>query len=199
LLYLAHQRTEHPDEELQFTFFYFLETLDDVVTGDGSLEDCLTTVTYYPVTYEGYIARRDTFTELQEDAANDCNKTFSKVAYEEYQDFLDVHEFPKTRDKDELMESTFARLLTEQMKESVGDYKYVKKGCKQALRHLLRIRNQNYFTGDVDAFEQFVRDRLSELNDRRAGDERFPVQGLGGAPNYRYVDNRDCILEGGSR
>jgi hypothetical protein len=199
LLYLAHQRTEHPDEELQFTFFYFLETLDDVVTGDGSLEDCLTTVTYYPVTYEGYIARRDTFTELQEDAANDCNKTFSKVAYEEYQDFLDVHEFPKTRDKDELMESTFARLLTEQMKESVGDYKYVKKGCKQALRHLLRIRDQNYFTGDVDAFEQFVRDRLSELNDRRAGDERFPVQGLGGAPNYRYVDNRDCILEGGSR
>jgi len=95
LLYLAHQRTEHPDEELQFTFFYFLETLDDVVTGDGSLEDCLTTVTYYPVTYEGYIARRDTFTELQEDAANDCNKTFSKVAYEEYQDFLDVHEFPE--------------------------------------------------------------------------------------------------------
>lgn len=199
LLYLAHQRTEHPDEELQFTFFHFLETLDDVVTGDGSLEDCLTTVTYYPVTYKGYIARQDTFTELQEDAANDCNKTFSQVEYEEYLAFLDVHEFPETRDKGELMESAFARLLTEQMKESVGDYKYVKKGCKQALRHLLRIRNQNYFTGDVDAFEQFVRGRLSELNDRRAGDERFPVQGLGGDPNYRYVDNRDCILEDESR
>ncbi|MCU4743322.1 PD-(D/E)XK nuclease family protein [Natronoglomus mannanivorans] len=199
LLYLAHQRTEHPNEELRFTFFHFLETLDDVVTGDGSLEDCLTTVTYYPVTYKGYIARQDTFTELQEDAANDCNKTFSQVEYEEYLAFLDVHEFPETRDKGELMESTFARLLTEQMKESVGDYKYVKKGCKQALRHLLRIRNQNYFTGDVDEFEQFVRDRLSELNNRRAGDERFPVQGLGGDPNYRYVDNRDCILEGGSR
>ena len=199
LLYLAHQRSERPDEELRFTFFHFLETLDDVVTGDGSLEDCLTTVTYYPVTYEEYIAKRDTFTELQEDAANDCNKTFSKVAYEEYLDFLDVHEFPETRDKDELLESTFAHLLTEQMKESVGDYKYVKKGCKQALRHLLRIRNQNYFTGDVDAFEQFVQDRRSELNDRRAGDERFPVRGLGGDPNYRYVDNRDCILEGESR
>jgi hypothetical protein len=199
LLYLAHQRTERPDEELRFTFFHFLETLDDMVAGNGSLEDCLTTVTYYPVTYEGYIARRDTFTELQEDAANDCNKTFSKVEYEEYSEFLNVHEFPETRDKSELLDSMFARLLTEQMKESVGDYKYVKKGCKQALRHLLRIRNQNYFTGDVDAFEQFVRERLSELNDRRAGDERFPVQGLGGDPNYRYVDNRDCILEGGSR
>ncbi|MGB9985731.1 PD-(D/E)XK nuclease family protein [Salarchaeum japonicum] len=199
LLYLAHQRTERPDEELRFTFFHFLETLDDVVTGNGSLDDCLTTVTYYPVTYEGYIARRDTFTELQEDAANDCNKTFSKVEYEEYSEFLDVHEFPETRDKSELLDSMFARLLTEQMKESVGDYKYVKNGCKQALRHLLRIRNQNYFTGDVDAFEQFVRDRLSELNTRRAGDERFPVQGLGGDPNYRYVDNRDCILESESR
>ncbi|UVE51975.1 PD-(D/E)XK nuclease family protein (plasmid) [Haloferax larsenii] len=199
LLYLAHQRTEHPGEELQFTFFHFLETLDDVVTGDRSLENCLTTVTYYPVTYEGYIAREDTFTELQEEAANDCNKTFSQVEYEEYLAFLDVHEFPETRDKGELMESAFARLLTEQMKQSVGDYKYVKKGCKQALRHLLRIRNQNYFAGDVDAFEQFVQDRLSELNARRTGDERFPVQGLGGDPNYRYVDNRDCILEGGSR
>jgi hypothetical protein len=83
----------------------------------GPLEDCLTTVTYYPVTYNGYIARRDTFTELQEDAANDCNKTFSKVEYEEYSEFLDAHEFPETRDKSELLDSMFARLLTEQMKE----------------------------------------------------------------------------------
>ncbi|RDZ49515.1 hypothetical protein C5C07_20320 [Haloferax sp. Atlit-4N] len=199
LLYLAHQRTERPGEELRFTFFHFLETLDDVVTGNGSLEDCLTTVTYYPVTYKGYITREDTFTELQEDAANDCNKTFSQVEYEEYLAFLDRHEFPETTDKGELMESSFARLLTEQMKQSVGDYKYVKNGCKQALRYLLRIRKRNYFSGDVDAFEQFVKDRRSELNDRRAGDERFPVQGLGGDPNYRYVDNRDCILEGESR
>ena len=65
--------------------------------------------------------------------------------------------------------------------------------------HLLRIRSQNYFADDVDAFEQFVRERLEELNARRAGEERFPVQGPGGDPNYRYVDNRDCILEGGSR
>ena len=199
LLYLAHQRTEHPDEELQFTFFHFLETLDDVVTGDSSLEDCLTTVTYYPVTYEEYIARPTVFTELQEDAANDCNKTFSKSTYEVYQAVLDEYEFPDTRDSDELIESEFGEALTERLIANVGDYKYVKKGCKQALRHLLRIRNQNYFSGEVDEFEEFVRERLSELNDRRAGDERFPVTGIGGEPNYRYVDNRDCILEDESR
>jgi hypothetical protein len=199
LLYLAHQRTERPGQELRFTFFHFLETLDDVVTGEGSLEDCLTTVTYYPVTYEEYIASPAVFAELEEDAANDCTKTFSKSTYEVYQAVLNAYEFPDASDSDELVESDFGEALTERLVADVGDYKYVKNGCKQALRHLRRIRDRNYFTGDVDAFEQFVRERRAELNDRRAGGERFPVQGLGGDPNYRYVDNRDCILEGGSR
>jgi len=49
LLYLTQHRTEYLGEELQFTFFHFLQkTLDDVVTGDGNLDDCLTTVTYHP-------------------------------------------------------------------------------------------------------------------------------------------------------
>ncbi|WP_254547353.1 PD-(D/E)XK nuclease family protein [Halomarina pelagica] len=199
LLYLAHQRTEQPNEELRFAFFHFLETIDDVVTGEGSLDDCLTTVTYYPLTYEEYIARPAVFTELQEEAANDCNKTFSKTEYEVYRVVFDAYEFPSTRDSDELIDSEFGQCLTERMKAEVGNYKYVTKGCKQALRHLLRIRNQNYFSDDVDAFEQFIRERLDELNARRAGEERFPVQGLGGDPNYRYVNNRDCILEGETR
>ena len=40
------------------------------------------------------------------------------------------------------------------------------------------IRNQNYFTEDFDAFEQFIQDRLTELTDRHNGAERFPVEGL---------------------
>ncbi len=199
LLYLAHQRSEQPDEELQFTFFHFLETLDDVVTGESSLRDCLTTVTYYPRTFEEYIASQTVFTELQEDAANDCTKTFSKSTAAVYRDVLDSHVFPDTRDSDELITSEFGEALTERLVADVGNYKYVKNGCKQALRYLLEIRNQNYFEDDVDAFEQFVRDRLSELNARRRGEERFPVRGLGGDPNYRYVNTRDCLLEGESR
>ncbi|WP_416841472.1 PD-(D/E)XK nuclease family protein [Haloferax sp. DFSO52] len=199
LLYLAHQRTVTPDETLGFTFVHFLETLDDVVAGGGSLDDCLTTVTYYPATFEEYIARPATFTELEEDAANDCNKTFSKSDYEVYRAVVDEYEFPDTRDIDELVDSEFGHALTARMVEDVGDYKYVKNGCRQALRHLLRIRNRNYFSDDVEAFEEFVHERLSELNARRAGGERFPVRGLGGDPNYRYVNNRDCILEGESR
>jgi hypothetical protein len=199
LLYLTQHRTEYLGEELQFTFFHFLETLDDVVTGDGNLDDCLTTVTYHPVAFEEHIASRNVFTELQEDAASNCNKTFSKAEYEEYRAVLDAHAFPDTQDSDELIDSGFGQALTDRMIDRVGDYKYVTSGCKQALRHLIRIRNRNYFTDDIDAFEGFVQERLEELNARRAGDERFPVAGLTEEPNYRYVDNRDCILEEGTR
>jgi len=199
LLYLTHQRSDQPNKELQFTFFHFLETLDDVVTGERSLSDCLTTVTYYPHSFEEYIAGRTIFRQLQEDAANDCTKTFSKSTYAVYRETLETHPFPDTRDSHELIESEFASALTARLVADVGNYKYVTNGCKQAMRYLLEIRNQNYFEDDVDAFEQFVRDRLSELNTRRRGEERFPVWGLGGEPNYRYVNNRDCLLEGESR
>jgi len=82
------------------------------------------------------------------------------------------------------------------MQSVVGEYKYVRSGCEQALRQLARVGGQNFFEDDVDAFEEFVEERISELNRRRAGEERFPVDGLGGEPNYRYVDNRDLLLEG---
>lgn len=199
LLYLTHQRSEHPDQRLQFTFFHFLETLDDVVTGESNIDDCLTTVTYYPTKHEEYIATEAIFTELQEDAYGDCKKMFSKVDYETYQTFLDKHDFPTTRDKGELIESEFGHALTGRMVDAVGDYKYVKNGCKQALKYLLGIRNRNYFAEDLDAFETFIHDRLMELTDRHNGEERFPVDGPGEEPNYRYVDHRDCILEERSR
>ena len=96
-------------------------------------------------------------------------------------------------------QSEFGQALTDRMVDAVGDYKYVNNGCKQALKYLLGIRNRNYFAEDLDAFETFIQDRLTELNDRHNGGERFPVEGPGEEPNYRYVDHRDCILEEGSR
>jgi len=101
-----------------------------------SLEDCLTTVTYYPVTFEEYIASPAVFTELQEDAANDCNKTFLKSTFEVYQAVLDAHEFPDASDSDELIESEFGEALTERLIADVGDYKYVKKRLQAGLETL---------------------------------------------------------------
>jgi hypothetical protein len=78
----------------------------------------------------------------------------------------------------------------------IGDYKYVTTGSKQAMRAIAGAYGQNYFRSDLDAFETFLDDRLTELNRRHAGEERFPIEGLAGEPNYRRVDNRDLLLEG---
>jgi len=196
LLYLTHWRSQNPDQELEFTFFHFLETLDDVVAGEADLDDTLTTVSYYPMPFEAYACSEGFFDELIEDGANNCQKTLSQVEYDDYASVFDEVDLPETTDSDELIDSAFGQTLTARMKDCVGDYKYVESGCKQAMRQLTRVRGQAFFEDDLDAFEAFVGERLEELNRRRAGEERFPVEGFGGEPNYRYVDNRDLLLEG---
>jgi hypothetical protein len=196
LLYLTHWRSQYPDRRLEFTFFHFLETLDDVVAGEVDLDDTLTTVSYHPMPFEEYARSETFFDELVEDGSNDCQKTLSQVEYDEYAAAFDETALPDTTDSDELIDSSFGETLTARMKDRVGDYKYVESGCKQAMRQLARVRGQAFFEDDLDAFEAFVDERLEELNRRRAGEERFPVEGLGGEPNYRYVDNRDLLLEG---
>ncbi|WP_096391415.1 PD-(D/E)XK nuclease family protein [Halopenitus persicus] len=198
LLYLTHWRSQHPGQELEFTFFHFLETLDDVVAGEADLDDTLTTITYHPMPFEEYASSEAFFDELVEDGSNKCRKTLSQVEYEDYATAFVETDLPETTDSDELIDSEFGRTLTARMKDCVGDYKYVEQGCKQAMRQLARVRGQAFFEDDLDAFETFVDERLEELNRRRAGEERFPIEGLGGEPNYRYVDNRDLLLEGGS-
>ncbi|MDS0474598.1 PD-(D/E)XK nuclease family protein [Natrinema sp. 1APR25-10V2] len=194
LCYLTYWRQHQPDERLEFTFFHFLETLDDVVAGNDSLEDCLTTVTYRPVAFDKFVQSETVFDELREDAANACNKTFSKTDYETYLSVFDTHDIPRTRDADEIADSPFGEALLERLIDDVGDYKYVRKGCTQAFRHLCSYRKEGYFVEDLDAFERFVDEQLEELNRYRRGEDRFPVAGRAGEPNYRYVDNRDMLL-----
>lgn len=194
LSYLTYWRRQQPDESLEFTFVHFLETLDDVVTGDATLEDCLTTITYRPTAFDEFVQSRAVFEELREDAPNDCNKTFSKTDYETYLTVFDTDDVPRTRDADEMAHSPFGETLVERLVDDVGDYKYVKKGCMQAFRHLCGYRKSGYFAEDLDAFERFVDGQLEEVNHYRCGEDRFPIDGRAGEPNYRYVDNRDMLL-----
>ncbi|HKJ59550.1 MAG TPA: PD-(D/E)XK nuclease family protein, partial [Halobacteriales archaeon] len=196
LAYLAYLRAQNPDEPLSFTFFHFLETLDDVVAGEATLDDCLTTITYYPVAFEEYVVRESVFDDLCENGSGDCRKTFGKIEFGDYAEVIESYAFPDGRSKDELMESALGDALHRRTSEIVGEYKYVENGCGQALKHLRNVRDTNYFADDLDAFEAFVEERLDELNRYRAGEERFPVSGLGGEPNYRRVDHRDMIFEG---
>ena len=197
LLYLAHRRSERPDERLRFTFFHFLETLDDVVAGEAYLDDTLTTIEYLPTSFEAHAQSQTTFETLRDDGAKKCQKTLSKVEHVDYEAVFDAVELPDTSDSDELIESEFGRAMDVRLRECVGDYKYVTTGCEQLLRELMRIRSRTYFEEDLDAFETFVTKRTAELNRRRTGEERFPVDGPAGEPNYRRVDNRDLLLNDG--
>jgi hypothetical protein len=196
LLYLAHQRTQNPDTQLKFTFVHFFENVDDIVRGEPTTDDILTTVAYHPIPYTEYVQQEAVFNRLREDGAGNCRKTFSKTAYQDYAAVFEETDLPMTRDSDELIESPFGEALIARMRDVVGSYKYVTSGCKQAMRELVRIRNQNYFEDDLNAFEDFVDERLVELNNRRADNERFPVSDLLDEPNYRRVSHRDLLLEG---
>jgi hypothetical protein len=197
LAYLTYWRSRRPDTTHEFTFFHFLETLDDAVAGDAALDETLTTVTSHPTTFVEHVRSRATFDHLaSDDAANDCQKTFEQATYDDWQAAFATATPPASSDSAELLDSAFADDLIDRMRAVVGEYKYVTSGCEQALRELARIYGRNYFAGDLDAFEAFVDDRLAELTARRAGAERFPVEGLGGEPNERRLDHPDLLLEG---
>lgn len=106
--------------------------------------------------------------------------------------------FPDTTEKDELRESEFAAAFTEAVDDQTGDDVDAEKGCDQAIRALNGVRKKSFFREDLDAIERFVADRIEEVNRYRRGEDRFPVEGIGGEPNYRRVDHRDMILEGTS-
>jgi len=194
-LYLTYYRTVRPDEPLEFTFFHFLETMDDVIAGDADLDDALTTVTYYPFTCDEYVGSRDAYETLL-DGYNDCRETFEDLGYPAYSDVMDQLTFPETTDRGELRASEFAEEFTAAVDVATSDDVDAEKGSDQAIRELNGVRKRTFFREDLDAFEAFVDERLDELDRRRAGEERFPVDGLAGEPNYRRVDNRDLLLGG---
>ncbi|KTG11404.1 hypothetical protein AUR64_03885 [Haloprofundus marisrubri] len=193
LLYLTHLRSEQPGEQLEFTFFHFLETLDDVVSGSHSLSDTLTTITYYPQSFNSYVGTKSAHDVLL-DGYNDCRQTFSDLGLDGYREIMASLSFPETRDKSELRNSEFASQFESRVADATGDVD-VAKGCDQAIRALNDVRKKNFFKNDLDAFEAFIDDCLADLNDYRKGEERFPVAGHAGEPNYRYVDHRDLLLE----
>ncbi|MDB2239192.1 PD-(D/E)XK nuclease family protein [Halorubrum ezzemoulense] len=196
LLYLTYWRSQMPAQQLSFTFFYVTELVDDAIAGDVDIEDALTTVTYYPGSLTEHVRTEEFFEYLREEGANKCQKILSKIDYQTYAALFDAAPLVETADSDELIESEFGRTMIERLEAEIGEYKYVTTGSKQAMREIARQQKGAFFEPDLDAFESFVEERLTELNRRRTGDEPFPIEGLAGEPNYRRVDNRDLLLEG---
>ncbi|GAB7011260.1 hypothetical protein JCM31271_32030 [Halorubrum trueperi] len=196
LLYLTYWRSQTPAQQLSFTFFYVTELVDDAIAGDVDIDDALTTVTYYPGSLTDHVRTEEFFEYLREEGANKCQKILSMIDYQTYAALFDAAPLVETTDSDELIESEFGRTMIERLEAEIGEYKYVKTGSKQVMREIARQQKGAFFKPDLDAFESFVEERLTELNRRRTGDEPFPIEGLAGEPNYRRVNNRDLLLEG---
>ncbi|WP_070365958.1 PD-(D/E)XK nuclease family protein [Halodesulfurarchaeum formicicum] len=194
-LYLAYVRSQQPDERIQFTFVHFLETLAAAVTGEPTLDDAMTTITYYPQTFDEFVGSREAYDTLL-DGYNDCVETFSALGYEPYREILSELSVPETTAKDELRASEFAETFTAAVDAGTSDDVDAEKGADQAIRALNGIRRRAFFEEDLDAVEAFVRERIEEINDYRAGSGRFPIDGPGGEPNYRRIEHRDLLLEG---
>ena len=194
IAYLAQFRTHQPGKELSFSFFHFLETLDDAITGDADIDDTLTTVSYYPQSFDEFAGTRPAY-EVLLDGYKDCVATFEDLGFGAYSDILAELSFPETTDRSTLRESDFADRFAEAVQQATSNDVDAEKGADQAIRALNGVRKRNFFEGDLDQFEGFVADRLTEINRYRAGEERFPIEGLGGEPNYRRIDHRDMFLE----
>jgi hypothetical protein len=194
-LYLSHFRSENPGQRIQFSFCHFLETLDDVIAGEATLDDALTTIEYYPDPFDDFLTSREAYTYLL-DGYTDCVATFEDLGFAAYQDTVESLSFPETTAKAELRDSAFSEEFTAAVQGATSDDLDAEKGCDQAIRELDGVRKRAFFREDLDAFEAFVSDRIEEINHRRAGVERFPINGPGGEPNYRRVDHRDLMLEG---
>ena len=167
-----------------------------MITGEYDLEDTLTTVTYYPFTFDEYVGSKDAFDVLL-DGYNDCQETFEELGFETYSEIMAEHQFPETTEKDELRESDFFASFEQAVIDSVPDtVNDPAKGADQGLRALNGVRKRAFFKEDEDAFEGFLQERIDELTRRRSGEKRFPVDGPAGEPNYRRVDHRDLLLAG---
>lgn len=176
MLYLAQLREANPGEELQFTFFHFLDNIDDEISGEASLEDNIVAISYYPREFNNQVKEEEVFEYITADVAesNDRRKTLEKLGYEEYRDFFENREIEEQYDKDAIKETELAEEFINYCKNKVGDYKYVEKGCLSALKQIVYFRKENYFKEDIDAFEDFMQKQLDHLN--RFKKESFPVQ-----------------------
>lgn len=187
LLYITYHR-QHVDGKIKFTFLHFLNDLGDSVNGGEA--DLETTITYHPETFAEKKASMEVFEYMIRDVAksNDRRKTLEKLGYQQYKNFMKKRELPEKFDKNRLLKTEFAQDFEDFAKKEVGDYKYVEKGVKKALKKLVDFRMENYFEEDADKMEKFLEDKLDEINEYL--DSRFPVDA-----NPDELPDRDMILQ----
>lgn len=193
LLYLAQHRRECPNETIRLRFVYLLEAVHEWVKGDAPpVEELVTTITYVPCSFTEFVRRREVFDDITDYADSNARcRVLETLGLERYQQFFTEHELPREDEQPDVRSETRDAFET-LAREEVGEYKYVTAGCEKIFADLARTPPGYYLEDDLDEFEAFLEDRITELNEYRAS--RFPVSFGDEEPNWDRVDHRDLIL-----
>lgn len=173
-MYLSFLRKHVKDQKLYFTYYYFLNDIPSQIK-NLEVDENKVTLTYYPRTFETHVPRREVFESLIKDVAksNDRRKTLEKLGTEGFEKFFSENPFPKVYDAEELYREGYVERFVDYAKAEIGDYKYVEKGCKSALRKIVKINQENFFEEDLDRVEDYVENSIDKINEYKRS--RFPV------------------------
>ena len=194
-LYLAQHRRERPDERIEMRFVHLLGMDTEMAKGaDPDLDELVSTITYVPTTFPEFAASRAMFDQVTDYAdSNNRVKVLSSLGYDRYREFFEAHPLPR-EGVDPDRRSEIREQFQELAIDEVGDYKYVQSGVDSIFGDLTEPEGY-YLADDIDAFEEFLAERLAELNEYRQS--RFPVSFDDEEPYWDRVDHRDCILTEG--
>lgn len=192
IMYLTYHRHHRPEEQLRFTFFHFLENIEERLGGSDEIEQLMTTIIYHPQSFAETLQTEQFFEALKGDvaASNDRRKTLEKLGHHQFAQLIDDADLPQAYETDVVRESSFYEDLLSTARTEIGDYTYVENGCEKIIKRMVRLRKQRLFAGDLDRFEEFVEVWLANLH--RWNQERFPV----GDADLDELNNRDLVLRG---
>jgi len=181
MLYLAQLRAANPGEKLEFTFFHFLDNLDDEMSGGGELDDNIVTISYFPSQFNEALTHEDIRDYLY--SAKKRRRLIDNLGETGYSSVMEdlKIEMEAQYDKDLALEKhleEFIDLCRAHVVIGRGDGKLtenqLEKGCKSVLKQLVYFRKENYFKEDLDAFQEFLQEELDNLSQFQL--DGFPLE-----------------------
>lgn len=188
--YLTHHRAARPGRTLAFHLVALLANVDARLRDEADPEDIVATLPYHPEPFPAFAASRRAFDLLVEGVGekHKRRRALEGVGFPNYRSFLVERDLPDFTDREAVLGSTFAADFEDWAVRHAGDYKYVRRGARSALKELNNLRLTRLFAEDADAHENLVSDALASLNEWLGG--RFPAQD----PDLDDLDHQDLVL-----
>ncbi len=194
ILYLFYLQSLLPDKKLEFSFFYFLEELNEQLTAHGNQpEPVIETVNYFPVNFSKLLTSEELYRHLINNAGSSTNrlKLLNRLEFNGFKQFFQEKQWPEQM-IEKIEENDIYREFVEFCENQVGNHKYVSRGAKGIFKRLTEFREINFFPADLENFSKFLEVSLEKLNQYNRS--RFPVRGELEQFEIDDLPNRDLLL-----